>query len=190
MRELTRTHFRMLLAAAVLVAATAAWAVPYAAGAARPPRRQLGGESLAAERWILPQIVAPGARPVVSGGGREDPNRCSFPYRISAYHAQSTKRLPDGDLDIHIIRVITYQNLDASNTIFETDNFTVTVNHLHPKRDWKITGRYGDWHLNQKLAWLDQGILTGTPTAHGIVVRNLHPGRLSTQPSLCAELTS
>ena len=141
------------------------------------------------ETWFVPQLVKPGAQPVSIYGSREAPNQCSFPIRFWGYADTPHTYLANGDLTFHIIKAISYQAQNG-RTVFETDNFNVRIDHTHPLKDWKVTGRYGEWHLDSKLVWLEQGPVTVTPTPDGESVHSPHPTHLSKQPDLCKLLAS
>jgi hypothetical protein len=180
-----------LFPAALIAAATLI--VPAGALSQPPPKApKAAGEAAEPERWILPQIVAPGARAVTTTGQpNDDANTCSFPYRFWGYHSLTQTRFPNGDTGLHIIRVASYQALDASRTVFETDNFKVRIYHTHPNKNWQIIGRYGDWHLGSTQIWLESGVLSATPIpSGGETVVDPHPTALSTQPDLCKALSS
>jgi len=184
---------------AVLVASGALVTTAWSSGAPVTPANRaptaakikLPSEGTVPERTFTPQVVRPGARPVATDGQREERNACSFPYRFWAYHNLTPTRLANGDVSLHIIRVVSFQTLNGRRTVFETDNFHVLIYHSHPLKNWKITGRYGEWFLNAKRVWLESGELSATPIpGGGETVVDPDPTRMSTKPDLCRTLSS
>jgi hypothetical protein len=180
-----------LLAALALVASSSGSSKPRV-GASSPLPPQLAAELKVPEHWFAPQVVQPGARAINTRGQRpEDANPCSFPFRFWGYDNLTPTTLANGDVRVHIIRVISYQSMSGQRTAFETDNFHVLIYHTHPLKNWKITGRFGEQFLNRKLVWLESGLLSATPLpSGGETVVDPHPTRLSTKPDLCKLLRS
>jgi hypothetical protein len=185
-------HIRIAIAAAIAMAWTATPSAAVAIGPSNQLPPQLVAETKIPERWFTPQIVDPGAQAIATNGQRgEDPNPCTFPYRFWAYHSLTPTWLSNGDLRLHIIRVVSYQTVDARSTVFETDNFHVLIHHTHPLKNWTITGRYGQWFLGSKVIWREAGMLSATPTpTGGETVVDPHPGPLTTKPNLCTALST
>lgn len=185
-------HLRIAIAAAIALPLAAAPTAAVATGPSHHLPPQLVAETKIPERWFAPQIVDPGAQAIATNGQRgEDPNGCTFPYRFWAYHSLTPTWLHDGDLRLHIIRVVSYQTVDARSTVFETDNFRVLIHATHPLKNWTITGRYGQWFLGTKIIWREAGVLSATPTpTGGETVIDPHPGPLTTKPNLCATLST
>jgi hypothetical protein len=156
------------IAAAVALVATATptSAAPIAHSNQLP--KQIISETKVPERWFTPQVVNPGAQAVATNGQRgEAPNRCSFPFRFWAYHSLTPTPLHNGDLRLHIIRVISYQTLDARRTVFETDNFHVLIHHTHPPQE------LDDHRSLRRMVPQHQGDLARV----GRALSNTHPHR-------------
>ena len=167
------------------VPGTAALKAPGGTSVKLPP------EATVPERTFTPQVVKPGSQPVSTDGQRDQGNACSFPYRFWAYHDLTPTPRANGDVSLHIIRVVSFQTLNGRRTVFETDNFHVLIHHTHPLKNWKITGRYGEWYLNAKRVWLESGVLSATPIpGGGETVVDPHPRPMSRRPDLCKILSS
>jgi hypothetical protein len=180
--QIARTILTALVGATVGI--PQAIASPSARPATGVPPRAASSEVI-----VLPQVIAPGVPARATNGATDDPNPCPFPIRTWAYVSHVPTALANGDIRIHVIKAISYQPSNGTRTVFETDNFNVLVHHSHPRSDWTITGRPGEWYLGTKRIWLEKGTFSATPNAHGgETINNPHPTGLSRQPSLCTAL--
>jgi hypothetical protein len=187
---ITRRPILAALLAGVALIATACGSSRAPITASRSLPKQLVRHITTPELWYTPQLVKPGARPFATNGQPEEPNECSFPFRFWGYQYGTHTYLTSGDLRLHLIKVISYQAL-SGHTVFETDNFYVLIDHAHPFKDWKVTGRYGEWFLDAKRVWLESGVLSATPNpSGGETVVDPHPGPITTKPDLCKTLSS
>ncbi len=106
------------------------------------PRRAAGATSLklppeatVPERTFTPQVAKPGSQPISTDGQQDEGNAFPFSYRFCAYHNLAPTPHANGDVSLHIIRMVLVPDTDGRRTVFETDNFHVLVYHATTEND-------------------------------------------------------